>query len=296
VPFHIEVSERPVGPDFGFRVTYKFDLSREDLDRVLVAPYRAGQPLVIDGRIIRVADINEVRVAETAEPATDLLPAIEKALEKDFFDYPGRADRELIRRGLDRTNDFITTPPGAVPTEVNVPRTPAADKRRVLVVHGRNMRAARGLFTFLRAAGLEPLEWAEAVRATGEGSPYVGTILDQAFALAQAVVVLLTPDDEVRLREELRDLNEAPHEMELHGQARPNVLFEAGMAFGRQPDRTILVEMGALRPFSDVAGRHVVRLEDTPESRNELLTRLETAGCHVRREGNHWLSEGALAL
>ena len=39
-------------------------------------------------------------------------------------------------------------------------------------------------------------------------------------------VVLMTPDDEVRLKEELRKEDDPAYESELTGQARANVLFE----------------------------------------------------------------------
>src|SRR5215468_9339290 len=67
--------------------------------------------------------------------------------------------------------------------------------RKVFVVHGRNRKARTAMFTFLRAIGLAPIEWSEAVKLTGEASPYIGNVLDAAFNAAQAVVVLLTPDD-----------------------------------------------------------------------------------------------------
>lgn len=169
------------------------------------------------------------------------------------------------------------------------------DSSVVFVVHGRDETARQAMFHFLRALGLRPLEWSQAVQATGEGSPYVGTVLDTAFSMAQAVVVLMTPDDEARLREELRTAKEPQHEIRLMGQARANVLFEAGMAMGRDSDRTILVEMGTLRPFSDVGGRHVVRIDNTAAKRKDLAQRLETAGCPVDLTGDDWLSAGDFA-
>ena len=166
------------------------------------------------------------------------------------------------------------------------------DKRKVFVVHGRNGKARDALFAFLRALGLLPLEWSQAIDATGKASPYVGEVLDAALDTAQAIVVLLTPDDEARLREPFRQPHDPSYEIELTPQARPNVLFEAGMALGRSPNRTVIVELGETRPFSDVVGRHVIRMVDSPERRQELAQRLMLAGCEVDRNGTDWYSAG----
>lgn len=171
---------------------------------------------------------------------------------------------------------------------------PVADPRIVFVVHGRNDDAAGAMFTFLRALGLKPLEWSQAVALTGKGSPYVGEILDAAFEVAQAVVVLMTPDEVAYLRPEFGS-QEDP-ETDPGPQARPNVLFEAGMAMGRDSTRTILVEFGKVRPFSDVGGRHVIRLDGTAEKRQDLASRLETARCAVDRSGTDWLKDGDFTI
>jgi predicted nucleotide-binding protein len=163
------------------------------------------------------------------------------------------------------------------------------DPRAVMVVHGRNDAARRAMFDFLRALKLNPLEWGTLVAGTKKGAPYVGEVLDHAFHAAAAVVVLFTPDDEVRLRETLRDPGDPSYEAELTPQARPNVLFEAGMALGLHPNRTILVELGQLRPFSDVYGRHVVRLSESEKPLRDLARRLEQAGCDVDTSGDDWL-------
>lgn len=185
--------------------------------------------------------------------------------------------------------------PSARQTEHAQPLVPSRDRRAVFIVHGRNEPARAALFTFLRAVGLHPLEWGEVVAATGNAVPYIGQILDAAFARAQAVVVLLTPDDEGRLREEFRNPSDGPHETELTPQARQNVIFEAGMAMGRSPDRTVLVELGTLRPFSDVGGRHVIRLTDSVARRQDLALRLRTAGCAVNIDGTDWHTAGDFA-
>lgn len=170
--------------------------------------------------------------------------------------------------------------------------TTRSRERAVLVVYGRNDMARRAMFEFLRALDLRPIEWSEATRLTRQGSPYVGTILNAAFEMARAVVVLFTPDDEARLRPEWHSTNDEPHETTLTGQARPNVLFEAGMAMGRDEKSTILVELGELRPFSDIGGRHVVRLDDSTQRRQDLAQRLRVAGCRVNLDGTDWHNAG----
>ena len=92
------------------------------------------------------------------------------------------------------------------------------------------------MFGFLRSLDLNPMEWAQAVELTGKGAPYVGEVLDVAFTNAQAVVVLFTPDDLAKLRPELCSTTEADDELNLTPQARPNVIFEAGMAMARNAE------------------------------------------------------------
>lgn len=164
------------------------------------------------------------------------------------------------------------------------------DESRVFVVHGRNLAARDAMFSFLRSLGLRPMEWEQAVAFTRSASPYVGEVLDHAFAEAQAIVVLFTPDDVAYIRSEYSDTDDP--ERHPRGQARPNVLFEAGMAIGHDAKRTVLVEMGDLRPFTDIAGRHTIRLSNDPRSRKSLAERLGNAGCAVDLSGSDWMSEG----
>src|SRR5581483_4517669 len=168
-------------------------------------------------------------------------------------------------------------------------------RRRVWVVHGRDDRLRSGMFAFLRSIGLQPLEFSSARRLTDKPTPYVGEILDAAFAHAQAVVVLLTPDDEARLRHDLVQPGDPSYEKELTGQARPNVLFEGGMALVSHRNQTLLVQVGNVRPFSDIAGRHLVRLDNTVATRQEVAQRLETAGCPVDLTGKDWHTSGDFA-
>ncbi|WP_441957541.1 TIR domain-containing protein [Mycolicibacterium houstonense] len=179
---------------------------------------------------------------------------------------------------------------GVTPREYAVP-VPDVDPREVFVVVGRNTAANDSMFTFLRAINLKPMEWSAAIAATGSGSPYIGTALDAAFSRVKAVVVFMTPDDIAQLRDEYASGPDDP-ELIPTPQARPNVLLEAGMALGLHPDRTIIVELGKLRGLSDLAGRHTVRIDNSPERRGELANRLKNAGCAVDTSGDHWYRAG----
>jgi predicted nucleotide-binding protein len=133
--------------------------------------------------------------------------------------------------------------------------------------------------SILKSLGIKVLDFKTAIMRTKQGSPYVGTILRTAFNVADIVIVLLTPDDDARLRKIFHKKNEPRYEKTLMGQARPNVLFEAGQAFGIHPDRTILVQVGEMKPHpSDVLGRHICMLSNDAESRDDLVKRLRGIG------------------
>jgi len=183
---------------------------------------------------------------------------------------------------------------GAIPRRAR--KLSRAGDNSVFVVHGRNDTLRRSLFDFLRALGLKPLEWEKAVLMTKKTNPYIGEILDNAMARVQAVVVLLSPDDEARLKPELLRKSDGRTGKQLLGQPRANVLFEAGLALGRHPNKTVLVEIGKLRKFSDIAGKHIVRLANDYATRNDFANRLEGLGCKVDRRGTDWTTAGDLQV
>jgi len=152
------------------------------------------------------------------------------------------------------------------------------------------------MFEFLKALDLHPLEWSELISSTGKTSPYIGEILDKAFSQAQAVVVLLTPDDEGRLRDPFIKNDDPPHEKQITPQPRMNVVFEAGIAMGRDEKRVIIVEIGNIRPFSDIGGRFAIRLDNTIKKRSMLARRLSDAHCKIDMYNDNWTRVGNFEL
>jgi predicted nucleotide-binding protein len=181
------------------------------------------------------------------------------------------------------------------------PEAPKSDKNAgpahpelVFVIHGRQLIGE--FHIFLRALGLKPLEWSEARRRTNKPNPYTWEIVDLALKEAGAIVALFTPDDEARLRENLWGPNENAVEKQYLCQPRQNVLFEAGVAYGRDPQRTILIRVGSHRPMSDLTGHHIVQLDDSPESRQAVADGLRLAGCPVDVSGSEWFRAGTFSI
>jgi predicted nucleotide-binding protein len=121
----------------------------------------------------------------------------------------------------------------------------SADRgRRVFLVHGRDHDTRDALIALLKAFDLKVIHWRDAAEHAGGGTPYTGDIVAAGMANTDAVVVLLTPDDIGYARPHLCEPTDGPHEREPTGQARLNVVFEAGMAIARDRHRVVLVEVG----------------------------------------------------
>lgn len=181
--------------------------------------------------------------------------------------------------------------PAVAPPETPQPGTPAvaADmKRSVFVVHGRDDQVRRRFYDFLRALNLWPLEWEPLVRSTGTASPFLLDVVEGGLMQAQAVLVLLTPDDVVHLHPSLHGPREHAFETAAAGQPRPNVMLELGMAQARCPERTVIVEIGQLRPIADLQGLNVIRFDGSTAALHKIVQRLKGAGCPIDDRGADW--------
>lgn len=164
--------------------------------------------------------------------------------------------------------------------------------RKIFVVHGRDEAVRSRMFDLFRAVRLEPQEWEPLVAATGSALPFLNAVVANGLTPgnAQAVVVLLTPDDIVTLHPDLRGPKEPRDETAQVMQARPNVLIELGMALSAFRNKTVIVELGQLRRIADLDGLNVIRFNGSAESISKLVGRLGQAGCPVNTSGTDWLS------
>ena len=214
-------------------------------------------------------------------------------LVHDDDDEAIQVGADIFRRWFPENVSHSETKQGTATAAQGKPRS--ADDRSVFVVHGRNLKAKKAMFSLLEAAGLRPLEWEIVASQHAPQPPTIPGVLEMGFKMAQAAVVLLTGDDEARVREEYKLPGDQQYETDLTPQPRPNVLCEAGMAMGLFPEKTVLVEIGMTRPFTDIDGLLRVRLDGSAEAlkrRRSLLRRLKMAGCAVNWESDRWLDAG----
>ena len=193
-------------------------------------------------------------------------------------------ERNPLKSSLEATLQFGSR----LVDQSEAPQSIDVDPRKVFVVHGRDKDAKRAMIDYLAALGLDGFDWGDPVSATGSGTPFTGHVVDEAFKLAHAVIVILTPDEVAMLHPDLYEGRDKVADRELSSQVRPNVLFEAGMAFAHHPHRTIIVEIGLTRSFSDIEGRNTIRLDTNPNALVDLARRLEDAGCPVNRGVGDW--------
>jgi len=266
-------------------------------EKIILSIERGAQPediYYLSSRLLKVAEHEKVALLKKLKAHYEECHG-QAMFEVDKVSFAAEADDIAKSLLIDvQTRQYMRKATG-METKPTLSEVRTSNPKKVFVVHGRNEKARRAMFDFLRSLGLEPIEWGEALRATGKGTPYVGEAIEKAFSEAQAVVVLLTGDDMAKMMVEYLKDDDPQHERNLTPQARTNVIFEAGMAFGTHPDRTILVELAneKTRPFSDIYGRHVVKISNRPESRQDLINRLQTANCEVNIEGKKdWLNSG----
>ena len=164
------------------------------------------------------------------------------------------------------------------------------EQKRVFIIHGRNMAARDAVEEFLKSLHLDVIDFDKL--ASGMGTEFVGNIVLEGLKQAHGIVALFTPDELSALAPHLRGEHEKTEDLK-RWQARPNVIFEAGIAFGTARSRTILVTMGAeVSLFSDVGGIHLLHLNNSIESRKKFRKKLIGIKCAVDLEADTWTTKG----
>lgn len=164
------------------------------------------------------------------------------------------------------------------------------DRKKVFIIHGRNRQARKEMGIFVRSLGLEPINFDD-LRASMGGTPSVAEIVTKGMKDAQGVIAIFTPEEYAVLRPEHRGDGEKGPMVE-RWQARPNVIFEAGMAYANDPKRVVFITLGAVDTFSDIAGIHTLSPKnDAKGHRNTLRNTLASMDLDLN-ESSDWMDHG----
>lgn len=290
MPLHVRITSRD--PQRRGSDTLALDKNADWVERTIVGPRWLGQEIFVSGKVFTWDEIDGIHITWTDETSAQLLPVVRAERRASQVLVVGISDEWYVAtRGRDVTEQFITGPPGVFPVNISPQESSqdtaiATNRKAVMVIYGHDREANDALFSWLRAIGLQPREWSQLVHASGDASPYIGQVLEQAFKDSQAVIAFFTPDELV-LRRGVDPTDNDTWRL----QARPNVLIEAGMALITHPSRTVLVVHGPQELPSDLAGRHYIRLSHTsPEALHSLASRLHDAGCETDQTGTDWLN------
>ncbi|RLK60891.1 TIR domain-containing protein [Actinokineospora cianjurensis] len=274
----------------------KLDLTPEQLESQFLAPYRAGRTITVNGTSIPGRMIGRLRVSVSETPSKSLIQDLRvREASSLIASVGGHSLRwRAASQARDVTDEYIVGPPGGLPElgSDEGSTSPAGDKNKVFLVHGRDTLVVAAMKQFLRSLGLSIVEREHVVNHLGTPNPYVGAIVREGFDMADAAVILFTPDEVVSLRPDLTNDSDGEPERAPQAQSCPDVYYEAGIADTIDHRRTVLVEVGRVKPFGDVAGRHVVRFDGTASKRGVLAGRLKTAGLAINKSGTDWLSDG----
>lgn len=166
--------------------------------------------------------------------------------------------------------------------------TATKDSKKVFIVHGRDIDLRDNLSMFLKSLKLSPMQWTEGVSATGKPTPFTEDVINAAFENAQAIVVLLSPDEKVFLKEEFKQVDDAVEGY----RPRPNVIYETGIAMALHSERTLVIEAGNNLEISDLKGRNVIKINERNEvdlqQRESIISRLHTCGCLIDDSDGGW--------
>ena len=163
------------------------------------------------------------------------------------------------------------------------------DGKTIFVIHGRNLEARDELGKFLSSLGLVP-RFFDDVRADMDGTARIADVVDRGMDEAHAVIALFTPDEHCELAERLRRPGHDGPSDAKRWQARPNVLFEAGVAYGKDRSRVLFVVLGSASLFTDASDMLHFRLTNDESERAKLRRTLggTTVGCVIDETSDAW--------
>lgn len=112
MPYHLRIKPKSSSVE-----EVRLDLTKEQLEKRFLSPYREGKPIFIGGRNIPPDDIERIRITFTTKGSSDILPMVEEDLAR-MRKLRGLVTKtspawHVANRGQEVTDEFIAGPPGS---------------------------------------------------------------------------------------------------------------------------------------------------------------------------------------
>ena len=140
---------------------------------------------------------------------------------------------------------------------------------KVFVIHGRDEHIYHYLLDVLEKIGITTLPWEQAIRETSISTKQIIppnlSIVKYALEYSRCVLVLMTPDEIVKLKRICQNNNEINQEdIQIAEQSRPNVIFELGMVIGlaKENQAIHIIRYNKCRSLSNIDGLNYISFND----------------------------------
>jgi len=205
----------------------KIDLSKEILFSQFIIPYENGSPIIINGKTIIPKDLERIRITESENDSSQILPGIEAVRRRSNVLFIGGPSNEweVADKGRDITDDLIKGPAGY---KKNGKRENYEEKKvsnQIFIVHGHDQALKNDVEIFINNIGLDPIVLH---RQPDEGLTIIEKL--EKFTNVGYALVLLTPDD---IGYSTGELQKKEEDRIVEYRARQNVLFEFGYLAGK---------------------------------------------------------------
>jgi predicted nucleotide-binding protein len=276
------------------------DLSKSQLLKSIVIPFKQHRKFLCKGTVIYPEDIETIRIVETQQQASPILQDL-KSKRTLIGLLTSKSDFELLEeQGKDVTRKLVQIDEK---TRTSPKKRLSRPSRQVFIVHGKDQEAVEELKLILQGFGLNPI----ILHEQASGSRTIIEKLERYSKVGYAFV-LLTPDDAGYCQYEKRILTEdygikmtltlqrlrtfAKKEYDgivgdamktfldiLRGRARQNVVFEFGYFVGLLGrDRVCCLYKGDVELPSDMDGIvYVPFRKSVSEAKPKIVKELKAA-------------------
>lgn len=260
----------------------RYNMSIEELESRYLSNYRNKKDFILNGRLIRIEDIEKIQINESRNASELDRIAHEIEMEDSRSHIAVIGGPSIGSRAADRLPDvsdnLLLGPPGYLLETTKGEQEEGGgkeiDNKKVFIVHGHDENLKQQLEIFLNGIGLKPIVLH---REANQGRTIIEKF--EAHSDVKYAFVLLTPDD---IGCSVNDKDQPVEDYKFR--ARQNVVFELGFFIGKLGRANVctLYVQGVELP-NDISGLVYQQVNNNIEDVGfHIIKELKAAGLEVQ--------------